>query len=212
MLNRYARALFTRMFTPVARGLLSLGLTPNMVTVIGAAGVGLGALIFYPLGELFWGTVVITLFIFSDLVDGVMARLSGKTGAWGSFLDSTLDRVQDAAVFIGLILWYFTAGANTFIAVTAAICLVTAMLVSYVRSKAESLGLRADVGVAERAERMVATLVFTGLTGLGLDERVLAAVLVLLAAASLYTIGQRMLTVHRQTQSATDDASSTSEA
>lgn len=198
MLNKYARALFTRIFTPMARLLLALRLTPNMVTVIGAVGVSLAALIFYPMGELFWGTVVITLFVFSDLIDGVMARLSGKTGPWGAFLDSTFDRVQDACVFLGLIFWYFGAGDDPVIAIAAGICLVSGMLVSYVRAKAEAMGLDADVGIAERPERMVATLVFTGFTGLGLHPMVLTVVLFLLGAASIYTVGQRIVRVRQQ--------------
>lgn len=198
MLNKYARAFFGALFTPVAKALLRLGLSPNAVTVIGTLGVCAGALIFYPKGELFWGTVFITLFVFSDLIDGLMARLSNKGSQLGSFLDSVLDRVQDGAVFLGLLLWFFTGGENLWLGTTAAVCLMLGMLVSYIRAKAESLGYRADVGIAERPERMVLTLVFTGFTGLGLPVVVLQTVLTLLAAASLLTVIQRMASVARQ--------------
>lgn len=198
MLNRYARSFFSAMFTPVAKGLLALGLTPNAVTVIGTLGVVAGALVFYPMGELFWGTVFITLFVFSDLIDGLMARLSDQGSLLGSFLDSTLDRIQDAAVFLGLLAWFYTGGSEPLIGAAAAVCLVLGLLVSYVRAKAESLGYRADMGIAERPERMVLTLVFTGFTGLGLSQYVLLAVLSLLAAASLITVIQRIITVSRQ--------------
>lgn len=198
MLNKYARAFFGALFTPVAKSLLRLGLSPNAVTVIGTLGVCAGALIFYPMGELFWGTVFITLFVFSDLIDGLMARLSNKGSQLGSFLDSVLDRVQDGAVFLGLLLWFFTGGENLWLGTTAAVCLMLGMLVSYIRAKAESLGYRADVGIAERPERMVLTLVFTGFTGLGLPVVVLQTVLTLLAAASLLTVIQRMASVARQ--------------
>lgn len=198
MFNRFARNFFGRLFTPIARALLRLGLTPNAVTVIGTLGVSTGALVFYPLGELFWGTVFITLFVFSDLIDGLMARLSDTGSAFGGFLDSVLDRVQDGAVFLGLLIWYFTGGENTFIAVAAAVCLLLGMLVSYIRAKAESLGYSADVGIAERPERMVFTLVFVGFTGLGLHENVLLGVLLLLCLASLLTVVQRIHVVSKQ--------------
>lgn len=198
MLNRHARALFTRIFTPLARFLLDRGATANAVTIVGTLGVVLGALVLFPIGELFWGTIAITLFIFSDVLDGVMARLAGSTGEWGNFLDSTLDRVQDAAVFLGLMLWFFGAGDLAPAGIAAAACLILGQLVSYVRAKAEALGFDANTGIAERAERLVATLVFAGLTGLGLDPWVLTGVLILLAVASAITVGQRMARVYRQ--------------
>jgi hypothetical protein len=96
MLNRFARALFTRLLTPLARLLLGWGVSPDVVTAIGTLGVCVGALAFYPRGELLVGTLFITAFVFSDLVDGTMARLSGRSTPWGAFLDSTLDRIGDA--------------------------------------------------------------------------------------------------------------------
>jgi CDP-diacylglycerol--glycerol-3-phosphate 3-phosphatidyltransferase len=198
MLNRYARGFFTRLFTPLARVLLRWGVTPDAVTIVGTIGVAGGALVLYPLGQLFWGTVFITLFVFSDVLDGVMARMRGRGGSWGSFLDSTLDRVADGALFAGVAIWFFTGGHNPAVAVAALACLVLGMLVSYARAKAESLGFTANVGVAERAERLVSVLVVTGLTGLGLPEGFLLAVLVLLALASLVTVYQRVRTVRDQ--------------
>ncbi|MGQ7785941.1 phosphatidylinositol phosphate synthase [Nesterenkonia sp. K-15-9-6] len=198
MLNRYARGLFGALFTPVAKLLMRVGLTPNMVTVIGTVGVAVGALVLYPLGELFWGTVFITLFIFSDLIDGLMARMSSRSSPLGGFLDSTLDRVQDGAVFLGLLIWFFTGGDQPWIGVSAAACLLLGGLVPYVRAKAEAMGYTADVGIAERPERMVLALVFTGFTGLGLHSSVLLVVLTLLAAASAVTVVQRILSVRRQ--------------
>ncbi len=198
MLDRYARGFFTRLFTPLARLLLSWGVTPDAVTIAGTIGVAGGALLFYPLGQLFWGTVFITLFVFSDVIDGIMARLEGHGGPWGSFLDSTLDRIADGALFAGVAIWFFTGGQNTTIAVAALVCLVLGMLVSYARAKAESLGFTANVGIAERAERLVSVLVVTGLTGLGLPQGFLLAVLLVLAAASLITVYQRIRAVRLQ--------------
>ncbi|MDN4611838.1 phosphatidylinositol phosphate synthase [Arthrobacter burdickii] len=202
MLNRYARGFFTALFTPLARLLLKWGVTPDAVTITGTIGVAAGALVFYPLGQLFWGTVFITLFVFSDVVDGIMARMKGHGGLWGNFLDSTLDRIADGALFTGVAIWFFTGGENPAIAIAALACLVLGMLVSYARAKAESLGFTANVGLAERAERLVSVLVVTGLTGLGLPEGVLLAVLVVLAAASLVTVYQRVRAVRRQSLAA----------
>src|SRR6478609_11275150 len=122
MLNRFARALFTRIFTPVARMFLKLGISPDVVTVVGTLGVCVGALAFYPRHEFFWGTIVITLFVFSDTVDGVMARMSGRSSSWGAYLDSTLDRVGDSAIFGGLVLYYAGRGGNLFLAALALSC------------------------------------------------------------------------------------------
>lgn len=198
MLNRYARAAVTRILTPVAKLLLRLGISPDVVTVVGTLGVCLGALVFFPRGELLIGVLVITAFVFSDTIDGVMARQMGRSSKWGAFLDSTLDRVGDAAIFSGLAIWYFQAGDDGVMALLALACLVLGSVVSYARARAEGLGLRANVGIAERADRLVAALVTTGLVGLGLPEVVLKVVLALLAVASLITILQRIQIVHQQ--------------
>ncbi|MFC0581109.1 phosphatidylinositol phosphate synthase [Micrococcoides hystricis] len=208
MLNRYAKTFFNRLLRPLARALLARGIHADWVSIVGTIGVVVGALAFYPLGELFWGTLFITLFIFSDVLDGLMAREAGCSSAWGSFLDSSLDRVQDAAIFIGIIWWFFTGGNNPAIAIAALACMGLGFLVSYVRAKAEALGFEAAVGIAERPERMVATLVFTGFTGLGLAQPVLLIVLILLAIASAITVYQRMRTVHAQATAATDTTKS----
>lgn len=198
MLNRYTRNFFSRLFTPLAKALLRLGISADAVTVIGTGGVVAGALVLYPIGQLWWGSVFITVFVFSDIVDGIMARLTSRDSAWGSFLDSTLDRVADGALFAGVAIWFFTGGESSAIGVAALACLVLGMLVSYARAKAESLGFQANTGIAERAERLVAVLTATGLTGLGMPPVILLTVLLLLAAASLVTIGQRVAAVHRQ--------------
>lgn len=198
MLNRFARALFTRIFTPVARLFLRMGISPDLVTIVGTLGVCVGALAFYPRHEFFVGTLVITVFVFSDMVDGVMARLSGVSSRWGAYLDSTLDRVGDGAVFGGLVLYYAGDGHSPYMAALALACLVLGSVVSYAKARAEGLGMTANVGIAERADRLVAVLATTGLVGLGLPEVVLTVVLSLLALASLVTVVQRMLEVRRQ--------------
>lgn len=208
MLNKYARAFFTRVLTPFAALLLRWGVSPDAVTLVGTAGSVAGALVFFPRGEFFWGTITITLFIFSDLVDGNMARQAGTSSRWGAFLDSTLDRVADAAIFGGLALWYAGQGDNELLCAVAICCLASGQVVSYTKARGESLGFPVNVsGVVERAERLVLTLVAAGVAGLhgfGVPyvEWLLPVALWLVAVGSLVTIGQRMLTVRRESREA----------
>jgi CDP-diacylglycerol---glycerol-3-phosphate 3-phosphatidyltransferase len=197
VLNRFARALFARLFTPTAAFLVRRGVSPDVVTLIGTLGVVVGSLAFYPNHEFFWGTVFITCFVFSDLIDGTMARMAGRSSRWGAWLDSTLDRIGDAAVFGGIALWFAGDGDDLLMVSLALYCLATGAVVSYARARAEGLGMTADVGVTERADRLVAILVATGLDGLGVPY-VQAAALWLLAVGSTVTIGQRALAVRRQ--------------
>lgn len=198
MLNRFARAFFTKLFSPLARLFLRLGVSPDVVTIVGTFGVCFGALGFYPRHEFFWGTIIVAVFALSDTLDGVMARLSGRSSKWGAYLDSTLDRVADSAIFGGLVLWYSGDGGTPYLAALALACLILGSVVSYAKARAEGLGMTANVGIAERAERVIVVLVATGLVGLGAPELLLTVVLALLALASLITVIQRMLEVRRQ--------------
>jgi CDP-diacylglycerol--glycerol-3-phosphate 3-phosphatidyltransferase/CDP-diacylglycerol--inositol 3-phosphatidyltransferase len=164
-----------------------------------------GALIFFPTGHLLLGVIVITVFVFSDMIDGYMARTTGNVSSFGAFLDSTLDRIGDAAIFGGLAMYYVGPGKNDWIAALAIYCLSMGSVTSYARARAESLGMQAKVGIAERADRLVAILVITGLAALldtlGLGHGVLWAIPVTLAAlavASTVTVVQRVLVVRRQ--------------
>lgn len=195
----------TRLLTPVARVLLRLGVSPDAVTVVGTIGVCFGALYFYPRHEFWWGSLFVAFFVFSDLLDGTMARLAGRASDWGAFLDSTLDRFGDAAVFGGLLLYF--AGQADGRPVTqlgawfALACLTLSFVTSYTRARAEGLDIRnADVGIAERADRLLVALAAVGLSGLfGWPDLVVVVVLGALAVASAVTVAQRMAAVHRQT-------------
>lgn len=195
MLNAL-RPFFTRLLTPVGRALARTPITPNAITITGTAGVSAGALWLFPIGHLFAGTLVCTGFVFADMLDGVLARLKGTSGAFGAFLDSTLDRIGDAAVFAGLAIWLARTSQHPLALVTL-YCLVAGGLVSYARARAEGLGARCDVGIAERSERLVIALVAAGLTGLGVPY-VLAIGLWALAVLSTVTFGQRVAVVRRQ--------------
>ncbi|GII34037.1 CDP-alcohol phosphatidyltransferase [Planotetraspora mira] len=192
------RPAVTRIMTPLGRTLARLGISPDAITLVGTLGVVASALFFFPRGQLFLGTVVITVFVFADALDGVLARMTGKGSVWGAFLDSTLDRLADASVFSGLILYFVLKDdPEIVLAGVALFCLVAGALVSYAKARAEGLGMTANVGIAERTERLVVALVAAGLSGLGVPY-ILAIGLWLLAAASAFTVVQRMVHVYRQ--------------
>jgi CDP-diacylglycerol---glycerol-3-phosphate 3-phosphatidyltransferase len=186
------RPVLGRLLTPVAQVLARTPVTPNTLTIVGTIGMSASALIFFPTGHLFIGVVVCTLFVFSDMLDGTLARIKGTSGKFGAFLDSTLDRVADAAVFGGLAIYFVRGGHDRVLAAVSLFCLVAGSLVSYAKARAESLGLSCDVGFAERTERLLIGLVAAGLSGLGVPY-VLPVGLWLLAAVSAFTFGQRVL-------------------
>lgn len=197
MLSRL-RGAMTRLWTPLADALLRAGVSPDAVTITGTLVVVVTALWAFPTGHLLLGGVLIAVFTLTDSIDGVMARRSGRSGPWGAFLDSTLDRFGDGAIFAGLVLWYVGDGDSHTTAALALACLVLGSIVPYARARAEGLGMTAAVGIAERADRLFAVLAATILVGAGLPDVVMTVVLALLTVASAVTVVQRMATVRRQ--------------
>jgi CDP-diacylglycerol--glycerol-3-phosphate 3-phosphatidyltransferase len=195
MLSRSLKPAVTRLITPVAASALRIGITPNAVTWVGAVGVIASALFFYPRGDFFLGTAVISFFALSDLFDGTMARIS-KAGAskWGSFLDSTIDRVTDSAILLGVGIYLINNDDQLSFVVIAT--LVTGMLVPYIRAKAESFGVECSGGIAERTERLIMAMSAIALDGLGVPY-VLAGGMWLLAGLGAVTVVQRMLIVRK---------------
>ena len=198
MLDRFKNFWQGVVLAPIVNLLLRLGVSPDTVTLVGTLGVTAGALAFFPRGELLVGVLVITAFVFSDLVDGAMARKSGRSSTFGSFWDSTLDRVADAAIFGGLALYFAGPGDSYLYLCLSLVCLVMGNLTSYARAKAESLGLDAKGGIAERADRLVSILAMTGLSALFDLPILMELTLWVLAAASAYTVVFRVLKVRRQ--------------
>lgn len=212
MLERF-RAFWTAIWAPVGNLLLKWGVSPNTVTFVGTLGVVAGAVWLLPQGQLLWGVLFITAFVFSDMIDGYMARTSGNVSLYGSFLDSTLDRIGDAAIFGGLAMYYVGPGDDRWLAALSIYCLSMGSVTSYARAKAESLGMQAKVGIAERADRLVFILVTTGVADLfhrvdlfGLGDKWLVAIPIMLgylAFASTVTVGQRIHVVHLQSREIT---------
>jgi CDP-diacylglycerol--glycerol-3-phosphate 3-phosphatidyltransferase len=183
---------------PLVNLLLRLGVTPNAVTATGTLGVVAAALALYPGGHFLAGTLVITVFVLTDTIDGALARKRGISGPFGAWLDSTCDRVADGAIFGGLLLWYAGKGDDDVLLAVTLFVLLCSQVISYEKARAEGLGLTCNVGIAERPERLIITLAAAGLVGFGVPDGLLAGGLWLLAVLSLITVGQRLREVHRQ--------------
>src|ERR1700728_743259 len=192
MLN-FLRPFFARLLGPIAQGLARTPVTPNMITVAGTVCMSAAALSLFPIGELFPGAFTATIFTFTDMLDGQLARIKGSSGKYGAFLDSTMDRLGDAAIFGGITIWFMRT--DHLLGVVSLFCLAGGMSVSAVTARAPGLGLNEEVGVIERPERLIIGRTSIGLSGLGIPY-VLPIGMWALAAGTAITLGQRMRAVH----------------
>lgn len=183
--------------TPPARLLMALHVTPDMVTWVGTIFTVVVALLTIPRGFLWQGVLLLMLFIFSDGIDGQMARMMGRKSTWGAFLDSSLDRVGDGAIFGAVMLYYAGPGDSVTWAAVGLGALVFGQVTSYVKARGESLGFTVVGGLAARADRLFVLGAGLFATGLGVSWA-LPAALCWLCCASAVTIGQRMAQVKRQ--------------
>lgn len=212
MLNIFARASVSRVTNPIGERLVRLGMTPNAMTVLGTTGAVGFALWLFPTGHLLAGTLTVWGFVMLDLLDGAMARAKGGGTKFGAVLDSTCDRIADGALMAAIAWYAFEVADSPALAAAALVCLVLGQAISYIKARAEASGLTANVGLVERAERLIVALVGTGLTGLGVPYAVDVA-LWLLVAGSVVTVVQRLVAVRRSaTEQAGQAASTTREA
>src|SRR3954452_11170737 len=178
-----------------------------MVTVAGTVGAVAGAVLLFGTGHLFWGTVAVTLCVLLDLLDGALARARGGGSVFGAVwcfgpvLDSTGDRAADAAIFASLAWWFSGAGDNRLLVLLSLVCLVLGVLTSYIKARAEGVGLACDVGIVERLERLLLVLFGTGLAGLGVPYALHVALWVLLVGSAI-TVVQRIVAVRRSAAAA----------
>jgi len=195
------RAAYTKLSTPVAKAALKIGLTPDIVTIIGTAGSVLAALTLFPIGVLWWGSVAVCFFVLADMLDGAMARQRGGGTRFGAVLDATCDRISDGAVFCGLLWWAAFGLHNSSLMVATLICLVTSQVISYIKARAEASGLQGGGGLIERPERLVIVLLGAGLSDFPLFPVpiLLPIAMWLLAVTSLVTVGQRLHSVRSST-------------
>ena len=175
-------------------------MSANLLSAIGGLGASISAVGFFTYGKYFWGTVVTLFFILFDLLDGTLARMSESGGStWGALLDSTLDRISDAAV-LGSVAYFLMKSHDRLVPVLI-IALVAGGLVSYIKARAEGLGIECNGGFAERTDRLIIIFVALGFAGLGVPY-VLAVGAWILALASVYTIFERLAIVYRATSNA----------
>lgn len=207
----HLRAPFKKLIEPLAKALISIGLTANAVTVIGTIGTIVVAFVTGITGWLFAGAVVLTLLVLADSLDGSIAKLTTGGTQFGAFLDSTLDRIADWALLAGVIVffilhadwWYDISRSSpdyiSWVGVGAAmVSMMTSFVTSYARARAESVGFEVKNGIATRADRLVIILVGMAITGLTHHGLWLAINMVLLAVLGVATVFQRVLEARRQ--------------
>jgi CDP-diacylglycerol--glycerol-3-phosphate 3-phosphatidyltransferase len=188
------RAAYVKLSRPVAKAALRAGLTPDIVTLVGTAASVIGALTLFPIGQLWWGAVVVAFFVLADMLDGAMAREQGGGTRFGAVLDATCDRIGDGAVFAGLMWWAAFGLDSPSLVVATLICLITSQVISYIKARAEASGLRGDGGIIERPERLVIVLAGAGLSDLPFFPLpwTLPVAMWVLAVASVVTLLQRV--------------------
>ena len=202
----HLRAPFKKLIEPIAKALIAIGLTANAVTVIGAVGTIVVAIATGVTGWLFAGAVVLTLLVLADSLDGSIAALTTGGTEFGAFLDSTLDRIADWAMLVGVIIfflmhrvWWHTAIENTpDYTNMIALAVMTSFVTSYARARAESVGYEVKNGIATRADRLTIILVGMAITGLTRQGLWLAIAMILLAGLGLVTVFQRIFEAKRQ--------------
>ena len=197
MLPKWLTSGYLRLMEPIASLFIKLGVHPNVITVAGTLFTILGGAM-YGSGMIVAGGWVLGVTAFTDVLDGMVARRTGKTSAFGAFLDSTLDRVADGAVLSGLAVFYATDPQyrSTAMLVVCLIGIVGSLLTSYTRARAEAVGIDAKVGLLQRPERSVLLAAPQGLFGLAFNGRVLSAIIILLAVTSWITVAQRIAFVY----------------
>jgi CDP-diacylglycerol---glycerol-3-phosphate 3-phosphatidyltransferase len=195
---------FFRVIDPLVGWLLRRKVRPNTITTIGVLLVVVSAVCFGA-GLMRWGGALLLLSGAVDTLDGQVARRGGMVSRFGAFYDSTLDRVGDGATFIGIAVYFLTAPGVEYRLASAVVCMVavlSALLVSYARARAEGLGLDCNVGIVQRAERLLGIGVSTLFVGAGPRGAVLQVIVAVLAALSAVTVVQRFVYVYRITDGA----------
>jgi CDP-diacylglycerol--glycerol-3-phosphate 3-phosphatidyltransferase len=190
MFTEAARKYFRILYEPPARLFSSLGVSPNVITVVGFLLMA-GIAIVLAQGYFFWGGILIIIAALFDAMDGALARMMGRTSRFGAFLDSTLDRYSEAVIFLGLFI-YLSGQNQRLELVLIYATIVGSLMVSYARARAEGIGIPLKDGLFTRFER-----VFLLVVGLLFNQLVI--VLWILAVFSNFTALQRMYLVWRIT-------------
>ena len=201
MLSRTGRPLAQVLFGPIARACVKAHISADVITITGTIAGVIAALTLLPFDHLTAGALVIAALVIFDNLDGQIARLTGTASKWGAFLDSTLDRISDGAIFSGLLVWaYLWADPRyqAWILIGGLGALVSGSVVPYARARAEGLGWTTAIGIAERADRLFVVLLGTLLVGMELGDWIMIVTMWFLFITAFITVIQRMLYVRKQ--------------
>jgi CDP-diacylglycerol---glycerol-3-phosphate 3-phosphatidyltransferase len=182
----------------MVRALASAGVPPNILTTIGVT-INMGCAVLFALGEFFWAGVVLIVANLFDMLDGGVARLTGRVTKYGSFLDSSLDRLSDMTVFFGIMIFYSRdlPQHSLLNVILAGLGMICSVMVSYTTARSEGLGVKANIGFLQRPERIVLLIIGALSTWDWNSDFVLfnrmPQVLFVLAVGSLWTVIQRFL-------------------
>jgi CDP-diacylglycerol--glycerol-3-phosphate 3-phosphatidyltransferase len=200
LIPQVVRVGFVRMLGPLVQALVRLRVHPNVITTLGTL-VLLGSAAAFGSGQVQWGGFLLLVSGVFDLLDGRVAREGGRVTAFGAFYDSTLDRVGEAALFMGIGIFFLRDGvAPSRMGLGVGLCFVAltaSLLVSYARARAEGLGIECKVGIAQRAERVLLLGAPTMVFGAGNQGALLFWIVAVLALATTVTVVQRVVHVAR---------------
>ena len=192
-----------RIINAMVRVLASAGIPPNVLTLIGVI-INLGCGVLFGFGEFFWAGIVLIVANLFDMLDGNVARLSGRVTKYGGFLDSTLDRLSDMGSFMGIMIFYarLTQYHSTLNVFLGGVGMIASVLVSYTTARSEALGVKANVGFLQRPERVVLLIIGALSTwdwnSTSIWHNRMPQVLWVLAIGSMWTLIQRMVYIRRE--------------
>lgn len=193
MLSVHGRKPAAVVVEPVARGLIGMGWTPNVTTVVGTLATVLVSVVLIPTDHLVLAAVLSAFFAAFDMVDGTMARLRGGGTAFGATLDASCDRITDGALFGAIAMWLIYVEQVGAVHVAAClVVLVLSQVISYIKARGEAGGLRIVGGLVERPERLIVALCGLALQGFGVPHAVVVSVWILVAG-SAFTVVQRLV-------------------
>ncbi len=203
----YLQKLIYTLINPIIEGMIKMGITPNMVTTIGFIGNVIAAFLFIHASQLTplsmgfswigWGGAILLFSGLFDMMDGRLARLGNMSTTFGAFWDSTLDRYSELFSLFGITLYLMTA-SGIWAGVITFLALVGSIMVSYVRARAEGLGIECKVGLMQRPERVVVTALAAIITGMTSSLWWLIGGMALIAVLANITAFWRMAHCYKQ--------------
>ena len=197
----YFKKIALRVIEPAISFLARHNVSPNSITTVGTL-LTVAAGVVYGTGHIMTAGWLMAVTAFFDVLDGSVARRTGRSTKFGAFYDSSLDRVADGALMAGLTVFYAVNPIhhNIWMAVTCLVGMIGTFLISYTRARAESIGIDAKVGVMQRPERIVLLSAPQALFGLFWNGWVLIGIVILLAVTAWITAIQRIVFVYHATQ------------